>query len=197
MSKSSEAVKRWRKNIKRKIVEGYGGKCFVCGYDRCDSALDLHHVDPDKKEYGLGKVIAKPIRWEKLVNEIKKCVLVCANCHREIHAGLIKCPELREFKKPETKSIKDICPVCGGLKSVLQKTCSHNCAAKLSRKVDWDHIDLVELLKKHSISEVGELLNVTEVAVRKRMKKLGIYRLTSKNVCDINSPVDDHTESQH
>jgi predicted HNH restriction endonuclease len=84
-----EAVTKRRKKLKTMAVELKGGKCQICGYNRCISALDFHHIDGKSKEFDLStKGLTRS--WEKIKKEIKKCVLVCSNCHREIHAGLIK-----------------------------------------------------------------------------------------------------------
>ena len=64
-----------------------GNCCSVCGYDVCDAALELHHVDPNQKEFNLSK--SRSYSKEKILAEIKKCVLLCSNCHREVHAGLL------------------------------------------------------------------------------------------------------------
>lgn len=65
-----------------------GDKCSVCGYNKCDHALELHHVDPSKKEFSLSK--SRSYSKQKILAEIDKCVLLCANCHREVHAGILK-----------------------------------------------------------------------------------------------------------
>jgi hypothetical protein len=76
--------------MKRLLVEEAGGCCTVCGYDRCIVNLHFHHVDPSTKCFsvnmGLGKSLAS------FQAEASKCVLVCANCHGEIEAGLIESP---------------------------------------------------------------------------------------------------------
>lgn len=75
---------------KRLLVELLGGCCQICGYNRdCPSAYELHHRDPavklfDAGSYGLLR------RWDELVAEARKCVLLCCRCHREVHAGLHK-----------------------------------------------------------------------------------------------------------
>ncbi|MDO8564827.1 MAG: HNH endonuclease signature motif containing protein, partial [bacterium] len=68
-----------------------GGKCMICGYCKCDGALELHHVDPKQKSFSVG---AKGYTrsWEKVKEEIDKCVLLCANCHREVSAGITQLP---------------------------------------------------------------------------------------------------------
>jgi hypothetical protein len=73
---------RASKKIKQKCVDYKGGKCSKCGYNKCNAALDFHHIDPTKKELKLSKNRRK---WETLKAELDKCILVCANCHREIH----------------------------------------------------------------------------------------------------------------
>ncbi len=65
---------------------------MICGYSKCPGALDFHHRDPKKKDFGLA-VKGLTRSWEKIQKEIDKCVLVCANCHREIHAGITQLPK--------------------------------------------------------------------------------------------------------
>jgi hypothetical protein len=76
---------RW-KNSKKKAVEYKGGKCEKCGYNKCIDALEFHHIDPDQKDKNFGNL--KLRKWEDQKKELDKCVCVCANCHREIHAEL-------------------------------------------------------------------------------------------------------------
>jgi len=65
---------------------------MICGYDRCSGALDFHHIDPKEKEFGLS-VKRLTRSWEKMKKELDKCVLICANCHREVHAGITQLPK--------------------------------------------------------------------------------------------------------
>lgn len=88
MSKSSEAVKRWRQNTKRRMVESMGGCCVCCGYNNSLRALTFHHLDPTQKEMGFGQARGNPTAWKTIISELKKCVCVCYNCHMEIHDGL-------------------------------------------------------------------------------------------------------------
>ena len=79
--------KRLRKEKKRKAIEYKGGCCSMCGYDKYDEALEFHHLDPSEKETGSE---IRNLSWARLRLELDKCILVCANCHREIHAKLRK-----------------------------------------------------------------------------------------------------------
>jgi transcriptional antiterminator len=78
---------------KRRIVDYLGGKCRICSYNRSLSALELHHLDPKSKHEKLkGKnssLFSQVSNWEDLKREADKCALLCANCHREVHDGLI------------------------------------------------------------------------------------------------------------
>lgn len=83
---SSWVIKN-RQNKKQKLVEEFGGKCIVCGYNKYAGSLDFHHVNPKNKEFALS-VKGLSYSWESLLREAKKCVLVCKNCHTEIEAGI-------------------------------------------------------------------------------------------------------------
>ena len=85
---ASEAVQKRREKTKELLVEYKGGKCEICGYDKCVEALEFHHINPDEKDFGIGQK-GYTRSFERNKAEVDKCILVCANCHREIHNGLI------------------------------------------------------------------------------------------------------------
>lgn len=87
-----KAVAKRRKKIKAMAIEYKGGKCMLCGYNKCVDALDFHHIDPSKKEFGLG-LGGLTRSWDRVKKEVDKCVLICANCHRETHAGITQLPK--------------------------------------------------------------------------------------------------------
>lgn len=80
-----ESVVKIRQKLKAKAVEYKGGKCARCGYDKYQGALEFHHLDPKEKDFGFGN---STVSWLKMKEELDKCILVCSNCHREIH-GLL------------------------------------------------------------------------------------------------------------
>jgi hypothetical protein len=88
----SKSVVDWRKRTKAKLVEYKGGKCqnLVCGYNNCDAALEFHHIDPKEKDFSIS---AKSYSFERLKQEVDKCIMLCSNCHTEVHNGLIKIDE--------------------------------------------------------------------------------------------------------
>jgi transposase len=80
------AVAARRRKVKRVLVEEAGGRCGLCGYDRCVSALQFHHSDPRQKTFGLSsKGVTRGLVAARA--EVRKCVLLCANCHAEVEAG--------------------------------------------------------------------------------------------------------------
>lgn len=86
--KATESVARRRREIASIVKTYLGGECVICGYDKCARALDAHHVNEDDKEFSLSsKGLTRSI--EKTLIEANKCLLLCANCHREYHAGMI------------------------------------------------------------------------------------------------------------
>lgn len=78
------SLKKARQRLKKKLVDYKGGKCEICGYDKCINALDFHHLNPNEKDFGISNYTV--LSFDKLKKEVDKCILVCANCHREIHA---------------------------------------------------------------------------------------------------------------
>jgi DNA-directed RNA polymerase subunit RPC12/RpoP len=92
---SVEAVQRRREKLKLLAIEYKGGECEICGYKRCVSALEFHHLDPNEKEFGVGeKGYTRSI--ETIKKELDICILVCSNCHREIHEGLIDLDDINK-----------------------------------------------------------------------------------------------------
>lgn len=171
-------ARRKLKDLKTHIVNAMGGKCVICKYNKCNRALDLHHLNPNKKEFSFSKIIASPRKWEIITKELKKCVLLCNRCHQEVHEGITKIPKNVTKFNNQYKRYKEIqktnkCLICGKLKPIRNKTCSHKCAGKSRSKINWDKINLKELLIKHkSYLKVGDILGVSDVAVRKQINKL-------------------------
>ena len=99
------AVTERRRKLKAMVVEYRGGRCVICGYNRSIWALDLHHRDAKHKDFGLS-VRGLTRSWEKIKAEADKCILLCANCHREVHAGIVRMPSEKIKSKTLAKPAK-------------------------------------------------------------------------------------------
>ena len=82
-----EAVSARRRRVKEILVREAGGACRLCGYSRYPGALQFHHVDPTEKAFALSsRGLARSLAKARV--EVVKCVLLCANCHAEVEAGV-------------------------------------------------------------------------------------------------------------
>jgi transposase len=82
-----EAVVRRRRKVKAILVDEAGGECSICGYSRCVAALVFHHVSPRDKRFSISeRGVARSLARAR--EEASKCVLLCANCHAEVEAGV-------------------------------------------------------------------------------------------------------------
>ena len=84
-NKKYSCVKEWRKSTKIKLFDGFGGKCCCCGLVDDPIVYDFHHLGEEKKEFSIS---SRVMAWKKLVEEAKKCVMLCSHCHRKVHAGI-------------------------------------------------------------------------------------------------------------
>lgn len=177
MSKN-ESVKRSQRRSKAFAVEYFGGKCSICGYNRCISALEFHHKDSDQKENAPSHVIHS-WTWEKAKVELDKCILVCSNCHREIHHGLIKLEEYQRYVLPEVTRNCSICKNDFLTKNENQNYCSKRCSSVSQMKVRRpDKEALQRMISEESWVSIGKKFGVSDNAVRKWAKSYGLMSKT-------------------
>ena len=83
----------WSNNRYKKfclLLEELKTPCIICGESE-PVCIDFHHVNPDEKELAVSQMNGWP--KDKILAEISKCVTICSNCHRKVHAGIIQIPE--------------------------------------------------------------------------------------------------------
>ena len=88
---STARVSLRRRRVRELLVAEAGGSCRLCGYDRYSGALQFHHLEPREKRFhisegGLTRSLGR------LREEAGKCLLLCANCHAEVEAGVTALP---------------------------------------------------------------------------------------------------------
>lgn len=187
-SRQGKAVMDWRRRTKLKAIRYKGGQCVICGYARCVRALVFHHLDPMEKDFGVGTGHCRA--WDTLRRELDKCVLLCGNCHDEVHDGVADLvPHLHKNPTPaegarliqdqvvdgETPAIPipprpKICPTCGAPVSTPGVRCA-SCARKAAEKVAWpEPARLMQMVRASNYEAVGRDLGVSGNAVRKRLR---------------------------
>ena len=92
-------------SLKQHLVNTFGGCCAICGYNQCLRSLSFHHRDPSKKDFNRSKFRRKDIKNFMFLRELEKCVLLCSNCHGEVHSGLHK-EKLDEI--PEVSLVEEV-----------------------------------------------------------------------------------------
>jgi transposase len=102
MSCRGGAVANWRRRAKLRLIAAAGGCCALCGYDRHPGALHFHHLDPSTKRYTLSRA-GHTRSYAEALEEAEKCVLLCANCHAEVEAGIATVSLTEEGDAPAAK----------------------------------------------------------------------------------------------
>jgi transposase len=101
------AVSRWRRRAKLRLIEAAGGRCILCSYNKHPAALHFHHLDPTQKRYTLSRA-GHTRNFAEALEEAKKCVLLCANCHAEVERGIAVIPNhILEKDEPEDGNLRD------------------------------------------------------------------------------------------
>lgn len=182
-------VRAWTTKVKKNLAECFDSKCGICGYNKTVLALDFHHINPNDKKFGISTWKIK--KWDRVVEEAKKCVLLCSNCHREIHGNITSMPdnikrfdenkaaEITKRRKNDRIKIKiklNKCPICSNMKNERLKYCSVECKAKSQRRFEWDKWDLYDLVIVQNLSmcKIGRLVGVSGNAIRKRLRRLNL-----------------------
>ena len=171
---NSKSVMRTQKRKKIKAVEYFGGECVICGYKKCMNSLDFHHIDELTKTQRPSYVITH-WTWERAIKELEKCILVCSNCHGEIHEKKSNV-DLRNYVKPW---INKSCPVCNesfDTKDEKQNYCSSECRIIGNRIVERPTKEQLSDLITNKISwtKMGKIFHVSDNAVRKWAKQYKI-----------------------
>ena len=186
--KSNTSFRQYLRSAERKLelIEYKGGKCEKCGYNKNLSVLNFHHIDSTKKSFNIdGRLLANK-KMEELIEEANKCMLLCANCHQELHhenhdIKIVK-QLLSEHKSKRNKREIYVCKDCGKILNIKNKTrlCAE-CYIKHSidrRKVERPSKEkLQELLKTYSLTKIGKMFGVSHAAIKKWGVNYGLIKL--------------------
>jgi uncharacterized OB-fold protein len=163
---------RWRSR-KAKATALFGGKCVSCGYCKNLAAFDFHHVNPAEKEFNWGRLKQKS--WDKVILELQKCILLCKNCHAELHHPQLSVDEISEDEANRLLTEERLlgfaatgaCPKCGA-EVFGTKYCGKQCSHESQRKVHRPNKEQLEQeIKTTSWTALGKKYGVSDNAVRK------------------------------
>ena len=176
-------IKKHRNLTKKRIIYVMGGKCQYCGYNKCQSALELHHINKTEKDFSIAESTNKS--WEIICNELKKCVLVCANCHREIHEGMIKQEIVSSFDELKAKEINEdinnfkektinYCIDCGKQIDIKAKRCEFCGHLARRKQIRPTREELKKLIREETFTQIGRDYGVTDNTIRKWCKAVNL-----------------------
>lgn len=158
---------------KRRAIAYKGGKCELCGYDKCERALTFHHRNPEEKSFSISGGHCRS--WKSFCAEVDKCDLLCMNCHMEVHEQLDK--EEHLYQERARLPNKE-CLTCGKLfhaRRVDAKYCSTQCSGKAARKVERpSKHNLALLMTVNGWSQLGRMFDVSGNAVKKWAVSYGL-----------------------
>lgn len=159
----------WRNRTKLKLIEYKGGKCEKCGLAKPTPAIyDFHHKNPASKDF---TVSGKSWSFDKLKAEVDKCILVCKNCHAEIHWEQEQSKRVKRLEVQRVPLLSLCCDTCGigfQQKHRDMKYCSQKCYAESQRRVTRpSRAQLVQDIKSMTWVAIGEKYGVSDNAVRK------------------------------
>jgi hypothetical protein len=158
---------------KFKLIELRGNTgCEKCGYIKNLGALDFHHIDSANKSFTLDSRKLSNKSWESIINEFEKCIILCANCHREYHN-----PELNIIDRNLYNEIPEIeksiykCVDCNtDVYSKDSKRCI-SCSNKARQKVDRPDLEiLLKEISENGYSATGRKYGVSDNTIRKWIK---------------------------
>ena len=179
---SSEVIS-FRQRRKENLINLFGGKCSLCGYNKCNGALEFHHINPNEKDFQLSS--GNCHKMEDDIAEAKKCILVCANCHREIHSGLIESLNNTSFIQSRANEILTqknklithqvfYCKNCGNICSKKDSFCL-KCSNLLKREIKKPSREVLkDLIRNKSFSMIGRIYNLSDNAIRKWCISMGL-----------------------
>lgn len=192
MSNNSDAVKRARNKRKELMIESMGSCCQLCGF-KVPEGLVFHHINPENKSISFAKIRSNNVNWGLIVEELRKCILLCANCHNIVHAtGLSnytftssfieEYADIQKVEKGHLNSPKNLryCEVCNNiLRNTQVSCCSEKCRVvyqrQLKQKVNWE-VELPNILRLREVDKmtyvsISKIYGVSDRTISEQLKK--------------------------
>lgn len=152
-------TKERQRKFKLKCLEYKGNKCLNCGYNRCNGVLEFHHIDPNEKDFNISSVKTHKFN-NKVIKELDKCILLCSNCHREIHNNILNYDvKTNKFSYVENLDIEHW---------------NNKNHFSISEQIDF-HSDFKEIKSKNDLILVAQKYNTSQKYIRELFASKGLY----------------------
>ena len=177
-----------RVKSRQEYINQFKTKCSQCGMEH-PAALDFHHIDQSTKRFALSAASKMKLSLEEIKDEIDKCVILCANCHRIEHFDKYdNTPTVKREPKPKPPKqprpvVAKQCIKCGAefTTDIPEKI---YCSTKCRRRTKYKHVEsttkrpkpptkeeLKELLWKIPTTHIAKKYGVSDTAVKKWARK--------------------------
>lgn len=180
---NSEIVSNFIRRRKKDLKSVFGSKCCLCGFSEVQNALEFHHVVPQEKSFNISGHISQTKSLKCQLEELKKCILVCANCHRGIHCGIYAIPS--DWQKYYDDNIAQnllskldkktyYCHRCGAEISHGAKYCVA-CSNLVARTCERPNREaLKQKIRSTTFVDIATQYGVSDNAIRKWCKCYGL-----------------------
>ena len=174
-----------KKIMKHRAVLYKGGKCSICGYDKCEEALEFHHINPEEKEFTISKKYN--LSWNKIQQELDKCIMLCSVCHKEIHAKnriplqeyqkwitpqqdiIVKAKIKKDTKESEYQSLIET------YNSTKENIINSHVSRRKTTRLSYDQFKKEFEELNHNYSAMGRKYGVCDNTIRKWIKSYEKY----------------------
>lgn len=194
-------VHYYRLRLKMALIEAHGGKCKKCGFaEKVPPAYDFHHIDPKEKEFGIGNSDSK--NFDQLLEETKKCLLVCKNCHAKIYWENMESRRKRYVEIAKDHVFNPLLPViCKSCKKEFMPTvrkakfCSVACSHFSQRRGTWpDKSEFSKDAEFLSLRAAGKKYGVSGNTIKEWAKSMGIKWVDKRKLSKIQGHSSDRLE---
>lgn len=185
---SYKYIKTFRNKLKNELIIAGGGCCLKCGYNKYYGALAFHHLDCKTKKFTISDMIKRLYKIEDIIIEVNKCIILCHNCHSELHAGFWNLSDIKLTKynfdnllKLKLYNITKNCLYCKQLFNLThrkQKFCSTKCSSdfRFNIKDKPTEQELRDLIYKYPTTYIAKQYNVSDKSIEKWCKKYKINK---------------------
>lgn len=166
-----QKTRAWTRKLK--LVNEKGGGCQKCGYCENLAALEFHHINPENKSFNIDARKIGNTKWEIILKEVEKCILICSNCHAALHSPDSEIKKVSILAEKELPNLDDQMRKRQPKKTNVRKTLG----IPQKKKGNWPNVEeMKKLVWEKPSTELAKQIGVSDVAIKKFCKKWGIAK---------------------